>query len=695
MTSLHDQPALGTPAEVALSLARAGFPVFPCSDNKRPLTPQGFKNASKDINIVSAFWREYPDAMVGLPTGAASGIFVIDLDVDPDTREPVGERSLATLRHDDLLATTPAVSTPSGGRHLYFRHCGLGNSVCKLGPKIDTRGDGGYVIAPGSVSSTGTYHPTSTDFSLCNLPEVPEEIQLLLGDAPKKEMLQISKEQRARGPSAWANAAIGSEMQRIKNSQLGDRNNALNLAAFSIGQIIGAGALDRDVVHTQLLDAARSVGLDDAEAYATIASGMNAGSSKPRTSFNNVTSSARGDEPFKESPIELSQRHGNGTNWCMEVACSALETEAAWAGVLAFDELSGLNVVLKPIPGTKVPRSSFKARVIRDTDFTAAVRWFNRNGYRNASKNVVTDAISFVAAQTSISPVRDYLNALKWDGVARIETWLTRYCSTKSSELTSKFGRRWLISAVARALNPGCKADCMLVFEGPQGAGKSSILKVLAGPDWFSDSLIDMRGKDASTALRGKWIIELPELSAMRRSDTELVKAFLSRAEERYRPPYGRTEVIEPRRCVFAGTTNRTDYLTDETGGRRFWPVAVGQVKLDDLQRDRDQLWAEAVFAFEAGETWWLEREDEVAAAEIVMARATEDPMTADVLNEIEGLTEVSTREVFQRLGIPLEQRGKAEAMRIARILTKEGWTKVGTFTSGSNRSLSRYAAPK
>jgi predicted P-loop ATPase len=144
------------------------------------------------------------------------------------------------------------------------------------------------------------------------------------------------------------------------------------------------------------------------------------------------------------------------------------------------------------------------------------------------------------------------------------------------------------------------------VLEGKQGAGKSSILRALAGDEWFHDGLSDMHGKDASAALRGKWIIELPELSAMRRSDTEAVKAFLSRTEERYRPAYGRTEVIKPRRCVFAGTTNRNDYLTDDTGERRFWPVTVGAVKLDELTQDREQIWAEAVDLYRNGARWWL-----------------------------------------------------------------------------------------
>lgn len=321
------------------------------------------------------------------------------------------------------------------------------------------------------------------------------------------------------------------------------------------------------------------------------------------------------------------------------------------------------------------------------------MRWFNRNGYPDATRNTVADAVYLVAAQTVISPVRHYLESLRWDGQSRVAEWLCTYCGAAPSDLTRKVGQAWLVSAVARALSPGCKADCALVLEGQQGAGKSSVLRTLAGEAWFHDGLSDLHGKDASAALRGKWIIELPELAAVRRSDTEAVKAFLSRTEERYRPPYGRAEVVEPRRCVFAGTTNRSDYLNDETGGRRFWPVTVGAIRLADLARDKDQLWAEAVALYRGGAPWWLDAAGETAAAALVSTRAADDPWTADVLSAVAGMSECSTRDVFQVLDLSRDRWGKSEGMRVAGILTRAGWTRVGTFTGGSSRGLARYVA--
>lgn len=181
----------------------------------------------------------------------------------------------------------------------------------------------------------------------------------------------------------------------------------------------------------------------------------------------------------------------------------------------------------------------------------------------------------------------------------------------------------------------------------------------------------------------------------MKRSDVEAVKAFLSRTTERFRPAYERTEVVEPRRCAFIGTTNRTDYLSDDTGGRRFWPVSVTKTDVAALERDRDQLWAEAVYCFKQGEKWWLDASQETTASELVMARTADDPWEAKVLLIAQKREEVSTREILSAMGIELHQQNKSMAMRVGGILNRAKWVLDGKFSGGDRRGLSRYRNPE
>jgi predicted P-loop ATPase len=215
---------------------------------------------------------------------------------------------------------------------------------------------------------------------------------------------------------------------------------------------------------------------------------------------------------------------------------------------------------------------------------------------------------------------------------------------------------------------------------------------VLAGDHWFHDSLGDLSSKDAAAALRGKWIIELPELAAMRKTDIESTKAFLSRTTERYRPAYGRAEVIEQRRCVFVGTTNRQDWMTDATGGRRFWPVVVGRVDIDALKHDRDQLWAEAVVLYRNGEKWWLDSELESKAAQLVMDRNEDDPWAGDVLAYAEKAAakgvDVFARELLDHLGIERERQTPALSRRVGAILQSAGWVRSKKASRGEFKGL-------
>lgn len=257
----------------------------------------------------------------------------------------------------------------------------------------------------------------------------------------------------------------------------------------------------------------------------------------------------------------------------------------------------------------------------------ALMNWLASNWNVHANSSAVGEQLLYVAQRWgSYDPLREYLDGLVWDGVKRIDDWLTTYCGVAKSDYAATVGAKWLISAVARGLAPGSKVDTMLILQGEQGKKKSTAFDVLGGP-WFSDTPLDPRSKDDRIAAASAWINEFAELSALKRSDLESFKAFVSARRDFLRPPYGRKNEWFERRCVFAGTTNEDGFLVDVTGNRRFWIVRVtGEITIDTLKVDRDQLWAEAVTRYRNGEKWWLDEMQQETADDVACEHAVASP---------------------------------------------------------------------
>jgi predicted P-loop ATPase len=216
-----------------------------------------------------------------------------------------------------------------------------------------------------------------------------------------------------------------------------------------------------------------------------------------------------------------------------------------------------------------------------------------------------------------------------------------------------------------------------LILEGPQGIRKSTALKTIAG-EFFTDELADLGSKDAAMQTRGVWIIELSELDSLGHAEVARIKAFISRTTDRFRPPYGMRLVESPRQCIFAGTVNHGTYLRDETGGRRFWPVVCGAIDVAALQRDRDQLWAEAKARFRTGASWWLETPDLVRlAGDQQEARYEGDPWEELLAPWLDGRESTSVSEVLQRcIDKPQSQWTQTDKIRVARCLRSHGWVR-------------------
>lgn len=298
----------------------------------------------------------------------------------------------------------------------------------------------------------------------------------------------------------------------------------------------------------------------------------------------------------------------------------------------------------------------------------------------------VEAAIVAAAHDRPFHPIRQYLRSIDWDGTERLASMANDYLSS-DLPLHAEMVRRWMIGAAARALWPGCKLDTALMLVGPQGFYKSTFFAVLGG-EWHSDSFVDITNKDSFVQIHAAWIYELAELENVvtGRAESRL-KAWLTSTHDTYRAPYQRSAERRPRACVLCGTTNRQQFLTDDTGSRRFWIVPVGKpIDAVELGRARDQLWAEAVCAAEAGESWWLDGERESEREEANRDFHESDPWQNQIADYLEPptISGVTTEQILSdALKLDPGRRDRSAQMRVARVLVELGWTRQRVMRGG------------
>jgi predicted P-loop ATPase len=330
--------------------------------------------------------------------------------------------------------------------------------------------------------------------------------------------------------------------------------------------------------------------------------------------------------------------------------------------------------------------------------------WFQKQKI-NAVITYAGRAVQAAARYNPFHPVRDYLDSLRWDGTPRLDTWLIDYFHVEDSAYVRAISPRYLISGTARIYAPGCQVDHLLVLEGPQGKQKSKALQTLARRDeWFTDRLSELKTKDAAQETAGVWIIEFAEMVALVSASSSTAKAFITRRRDRIRLPYGKHMSSLLRQCIFAATINppATGYFKDETGARRFWPVRCrGMVDLAGLERARDQLWAEAVHRYRAGEPWWLETPElEALATAEQAARYVVDVWEPNVREWLGDRIEVTVSEVLCALGFPHKTDWTQSLQnRVSKILTRLGFIRCrardSTKASGREYRYRRDPQPE
>ncbi len=410
-----------------------------------------------------------------------------------------------------------------------------------------------------------------------------------------------------------------------------------------------------------------------------------------------------------------------------------LTHHSAWDGVLGYDTFSETVAKLKPPPFAGVGETGEWTEL----DDHRLLLWFSRR-IGEPSTEAIQKAVQLAAHRNEFNPLRDRLQALTWDGKPRLASWLSTYLGvgvdglreqlaiaeraarrdeeaigTLKAEIdrTQRYielvGVKWMVAAVARVFEPGCRVDYMLILEGEQGVKKSTTIEILGG-EWYTDARLNFADKDSLLIVQGRWIIEMAELEGMNKAETSETKKFLTQHVDLFRPPYGRKLVKYPRRCVFAGTVNLDAYLKDDSGNRRFWPVRVTSIDAEALRRDVDQLWAEAVHLYRSGTPWWVLSEERHLFAEQQEQRFAVDAWEDAVLDYLDGrgefaleaggtiLKRVTVSDLLQKaLKLDKSRWDKQAQLRVVGVLRRHGWVRRRDSTGSRQWYYARPDPPQ
>lgn len=566
-----------TMLDAALEFASLELAVFPLVErDKLPAVSGGFKVATTDEEQIREAWEHRPNLNIGIATGTVSrGLVVIDLDVD-DSKD---EDGVATLRawereHGDLPETA-TVKTGRGGMHLYYRcdqpvGCSVNSDI-----GVDIRGDGGYVVAPPSV------HPNGNSYEF---EEYLDDVPIARADSNVYAFIRAVQGERQRGKRFSLPEVIAD----------GKRNDTLMRLACSLqAQGFGDDMILANLEAANNLRCNPPLPVSEVEAIAESVSA--------RYEKGNAKSKAlRGGG---SNGVALMINSGGKTIQSIENCQRVLEADPALSGRFYYDERAYTKMACGPLPWD----SREGDRAVSDADYCGLAAYLERE-YALMSKAKAMDAVTNVAMRNRRNKVAEWLDSLEWDGVPRVDSMLAMFLGAELNDYSVMVMRLFMWGAVARAYKPGTKFDYMPVLVGRQGLGKSVFLRRLGRRDaWYCDNLSTIEGDAAAEKLRGMWIIEMAELLATKRSkDVEGIKAFITSTTDTIRPKYARETEQRPRACVFAGTTNDMQFLTDATGNRRFLPVTCGKheplMSLFEggVEEYFEQAWAEAVATYKA-----------------------------------------------------------------------------------------------
>ena len=575
-----------------------------------------------------------------------NGLFLICLDVDSPDLGELSQIAQPELWPETLVAKT---GRADGGYHLlYTWPSGLdapGNGV-KLKDssghktKVDIRSQGGQIaVYPSTHPDSGLRYRWLNDANVAELPEVIARTILERQRTVTQPSGRASSAGTHHSATGAPNAASAAGLSDSTGYQVSDSRFRTVCRRLANKNSLTAQAFERLLAGQAVAEPGGRDDLLTKMCWALAYEFPGADPASIAVQFESALSLMHAISPFA-APCDIALKfktacekqaaevpevslllnaQGNPVA-CVKNVFEILHEDKALRNRFGYNAFSNQIVVKLPLPWDSA-RADLKEypRAFEDEDVTQLLSFMMDNHRLNVGANLAYDSIKAVAKENWYHPVQEYLLGVRWDGVPRLDTWLRDYLGVDDSEYSRKISAWWMMSAVMRVASPGCQADYCLILEGTTGRGKSQALKALASPEWFTDSVSAFTTKDAAIDIAGKWIIELSELSTIHSAkDVNVVKSFITRSTDRHRPPYGRCAVDLPRQCVFAGTTNESEYLQDTTGNRRFWPVRVGSVDIDVglLRTVRDQLWAEAAVRVARGEKYYPATESDREAFE-------------------------------------------------------------------------------
>jgi len=736
-----------TDASQLTPLLASGYQLLPLHKFSAQDEVKG-KKRKRGKSPIDSNWMKRPyksqDQIKHMEAGNNVGVrlkpFDLVLDVDPrafpdgqtlaSPINPFVELVLWTGMDPDLYST---VETGSGGLHIYMakpEDVSTRDSLNDQFPGIEFKTVGRQVVAPGSVHpdslKTYTWKADTPELGAFGAEAAPKALVDLIrrpsgcvatggGEHDQEELAQMLEH---LDPTDFADhddwltlmqachhATAGDGRQELvdwctQDPAYADHGTLIRIRWDSLHANNDGNRITLRTLHKMLRDA----GAEDAIPRTLPADDFNDDLDQTGVPAGAIAKPQR--RPVHEGGLMVNKKTGVAP----DTAKNALKAITGSKLDPRFDELKQRVVLMGELPW-----GEGYGRVLTDKLLLLArtflMEQHQRKDYQPSKENV-QDAITTVAYLYKFNPILDYLDGLTWDGTSRVKDLFTIAFQCGRDDYTEAVSQCFMVGAVARQRQPGCKLDTMPVIKGPQGSLKSTGIRDLFSPDWFSDAeLGDLRNKDAAMNLEGVWVHEFAELAGLRASDMDVLKAFMSRAIDRYRTPYDRNTKDHQRRVVFAGTVNEGGYLSDPTGARRFWPLEMAsgsRVDLGWIAEHRDQLWAEADALFKSGighvlpEPLWsmaAERQaDETvddpwvdSLAVMLSNRQTErqafeagtGDYAADVidrervaspLREPPSADKVHTQDLLSYLGLESDRQNKGHAQRLRRSMETLGW---------------------